>query len=71
MVTIISVHERRVVARCEGHTNFVTSVAFDDRRKSSARNYRFGSVGEDGRILFVSHPSPRDGGWSELMHDAH
>lgn len=70
LLTIISFHERRIVARCQGHTNYVTSVAFDDRRKSSARCYRFGSVGEDGRILFVSYAYPHDHWWKELMHHA-
>jgi hypothetical protein len=70
LLTIISFHERRIVARCQGHTSYVTSVAFDDRRKSSARCYRFGSVGEDGRILFVSYAYPHDHWWKELMHHA-
>ncbi|KAJ9106016.1 hypothetical protein QFC19_003352 [Naganishia cerealis] len=51
LVTIISPRESRVVARGQGHASYVTSIAFD-RRRSSARSYRFGSVGEDGRVLF-------------------
>ncbi|KAH6640497.1 WD40-repeat-containing domain protein [Chaetomium tenue] len=38
-----------LVARCQGHHSWVTSVAFDPWR-CDERNYRFGSVGEDGRI---------------------
>ncbi|KAJ9125690.1 hypothetical protein QFC22_000653 [Naganishia vaughanmartiniae] len=51
LVTIISPRESRVVARGQGHASYVTSIAFD-RRRSNARAYRFGSVGEDGRVLF-------------------
>ncbi|KAG7286102.1 hypothetical protein NEMBOFW57_008405 [Staphylotrichum longicolle] len=38
-----------LVARCQGHHSWVTSVAFDPWR-CDERNYRFGSVGEDRRI---------------------
>jgi hypothetical protein len=51
LVTIYSPAEGRMVARCQGHSSFVTSIAFD-RKRTNARGYRFGSVGEDGRILF-------------------
>ncbi|KAJ9109355.1 hypothetical protein QFC21_000685 [Naganishia friedmannii] len=51
LVTIVSPRESRVVARGQGHASYVTSIAFD-RRRSNARTYRFGSVGEDGRVLF-------------------
>lgn len=50
LITIFSPTEGRIVARCQGHASFVTQIAFD-RRRSSSRGYRFGSVGEDGRIL--------------------
>jgi hypothetical protein len=53
LITIISPREGRVVARGQGHASYVTSIAFD-RRRSNARTYRFGTVGEDGRLLFVS-----------------
>ncbi|KAH6618100.1 WD40-repeat-containing domain protein [Chaetomium sp. MPI-SDFR-AT-0129] len=38
-----------LIARCQGHHSWVTSVAFDPWRCDD-RNYRFGSVGEDRRI---------------------
>jgi WD40 repeat protein len=42
--------ENMIVARCQGHQSWVTSVAFDPWRCDD-RNYRFGSVGEDSRLL--------------------
>ena len=50
LVTIWSLSERRIVARCPGHHSWVTAVAFDPWRCDD-RNYRFGSVGEDCRLL--------------------
>ncbi len=50
LVSIWSLAERRIVARCPGHHSWVTAVAFDPWR-CDARNYRFGSVGEDRRLL--------------------
>jgi catabolite repression protein CreC len=50
LVSIWSLAERRIVARCQGHHSWVTSVAFDSWRCDD-RNYRFGSVGEDCRLL--------------------
>jgi WD40 repeat protein len=50
LVSIWSVSEKRVVARCEGHHSWVTAVAFDPWR-CGERDYRFGSVGEDCRLL--------------------
>lgn len=43
-----------MVARCQGHSSFVSSVAFDDLR-CDGRTYRFGSVGEDNKIILVSN----------------
>ncbi|KAJ1309513.1 hypothetical protein OPQ81_006287 [Rhizoctonia solani] len=51
LVTVLSPWEQRVVARCQGHLSFVSSVAFDASRIDS-RTYRFGSVGEDNRLIF-------------------
>lgn len=51
LVTIYSARESRVVARCQGHTGFVTCIAFDPTMRSEGRGYRFGSVGEDGKLL--------------------
>lgn len=50
LVSIWSLSERRIVARCSGHHSWVTAVAFDPWR-CDGRNYRFGSVGEDRRLL--------------------
>lgn len=50
LVSIWSLAERRIVARCPGHHSWVTAVAFDPWR-CDGRNYRFGSVGEDRRLL--------------------
>ncbi|KAF8913527.1 WD40-repeat-containing domain protein [Mucidula mucida] len=50
LLTIFSPWEQRVVARCQGHSSFVTSVAFDDLR-CDGRTYRFGSVGEDNKLI--------------------
>lgn len=50
LVSIWSLAERRIVARCPGHHSWVTAVAFDPWR-CDHRNYRFGSVGEDRRLL--------------------
>ena len=53
LVTVYSPWERRVVARCQGHSSFITSAAFDESR-CNGRTYRFGSVGEDCRLILVS-----------------
>jgi len=50
LVSIWSVTESVIVARCQGHQSWVTAVAFDPWRCDD-RNYRFGSVGEDCRLL--------------------
>ncbi|EGX54316.1 hypothetical protein TWF173_006237 [Orbilia oligospora] len=50
LISIWSFADRRIVARCSGHHSWVTSVSFDPWR-CDARTYRFGSVGEDGRLL--------------------
>lgn len=41
---------RTIVARCEGHQSWVSGLAFDPF-KSDEKVYRFGSVGEDTRLL--------------------
>ncbi|ORX37128.1 WD40-repeat-containing domain protein [Kockovaella imperatae] len=48
LITIYSARETRVVARCQGHSAFVTNIAFDYSRGGG---YRFGSVGEDGKLV--------------------
>lgn len=50
LVSIWSIADGVLVARCQGHTSWVTDVRFDPWR-CDERNYRFGSVGEDCRLL--------------------
>ena len=50
LVTVWSLNDRRIVARCVGHASWVAHVAFDPWR-CDGRDYRFGSVGEDQRLL--------------------
>jgi len=52
LLTIFSPWEQRVVARCQGHSSFVSAVAFDELR-CDGRTYRFGSVGEDNKLILV------------------
>ncbi|POR31494.1 Putative catabolite repression protein creC [Tolypocladium paradoxum] len=49
LISIWSLAESALVARCQGHQSWVTALAFDPWRCDD-RNYRFGSVGEDGRL---------------------
>ena len=57
LVNIFSPWEQRVIARCQGHSSFLSALAFDDLR-CDGRTYRFGSVGEDNKLIFVRHVSP-------------
>ncbi|KAH8548815.1 WD40 repeat-like protein [Umbelopsis sp. PMI_123] len=50
LVTIWAFREQRIVARCQGHSSWVTSVAFDSYR-CDENVYRFGSVGEDAKLI--------------------
>ncbi|KAL0946567.1 hypothetical protein HGRIS_012770 [Hohenbuehelia grisea] len=50
LITIFSPWEQRVIARCQGHSSFVSAVAFDELR-CDGRTYRFGSVGEDNKLI--------------------
>ena len=50
LVSIWSAEEGTLVARCQGHQSWVVDVKFDPWR-CDERNYRFGSVGEDCRLL--------------------
>ena len=52
LITIYSPWEQRVVARCQGHSSFVSGLAFDEMR-CDGRTYRFGSVGEDNKLILV------------------
>lgn len=49
LVTIWSFVERRIIARCHGHSSFITGVSFDSFT-SDDFNYRFGSISEDGKL---------------------
>lgn len=49
LISIWHVPESALIARCQGHHSWVTSVAFDPWRCDD-KNYRFGSVGEDRRL---------------------
>ncbi|GAM84850.1 hypothetical protein ANO11243_028520 [Dothideomycetidae sp. 11243] len=50
LVSIWSFADGALVARCQGHSSWVRDVKFDPWR-CDERNYRFGSVGEDCRLL--------------------
>ncbi|KAF4504699.1 hypothetical protein G6O67_008115 [Ophiocordyceps sinensis] len=49
LISIWSLADSALVARCQGHQSWVSALAFDPWRCDD-RNYRFGSVGEDGRL---------------------
>ena len=49
LISIWSLADSTLAARCQGHQSWVTALAFDPWRCDD-RNYRFGSVGEDGRL---------------------
>ncbi|ORX61355.1 WD40 repeat-like protein [Hesseltinella vesiculosa] len=51
LVTIWGMAEKRIVARCQGHKSWVTGVAFDAFRCDEGNLYRFGSVGEDCKLM--------------------
>ncbi len=57
LVNIFSPWEQRVIARCQGHSSFLSALAFDDLR-CDGRTYRFGSVGEDNKLILVKQVSP-------------
>lgn len=50
LVTIWSLADRSIMARCSGHDSYVTAVAFDPWRCDD-KTYRFGSVGADCKLL--------------------
>ncbi|KAK2848491.1 hypothetical protein FQN49_005673 [Arthroderma sp. PD_2] len=50
LVSIWSFPERKIIARCQGHNSWVSCVEFDPWRCDD-RTYRFGSVGDDCRLL--------------------
>jgi catabolite repression protein CreC len=50
LVSIWSLNERQIIARCQGHDSWVTAVSFDHWR-CDERSYRFGSVGDDCKLL--------------------
>lgn len=50
LVSIWSIADSSLVARCQGHNSWITDVAFDAWRCDET-SYRFGSVGQDCRLL--------------------
>ncbi|OBZ84475.1 hypothetical protein A0J61_07472, partial [Choanephora cucurbitarum] len=50
LVTIWAFREQRIIARCQGHKSWVSSVAFDPWR-CDEKVYRFASVGEDAKLI--------------------
>jgi catabolite repression protein CreC len=73
MVSIFSVPERRLVGRGQGHHSWVTGLAFDPII-STDRAYRFGSVGDDGKLLLWELSSgtlvmPKQVGNAKPSHD--
>ncbi|KAK0555191.1 hypothetical protein OC845_000327 [Tilletia horrida] len=53
LITVWAPREGRIIARCQGHSSFVTSIGFDLWRwRPEERSYRFASVGEDCKIIF-------------------
>ncbi|KAG0701516.1 hypothetical protein DFH29DRAFT_806171, partial [Suillus ampliporus] len=52
--TILSPWEQRVVARRQGQSSFVSS----DELRCDGRTYRFGSVGEDNKLILVRSQHP-------------
>jgi Ras family protein T1 len=50
LVSIWSLWEHKIIARCQGHSSWVSCVAFDPWG-CDERNYRFGSVGDDCKLL--------------------
>ncbi|KAI8881923.1 WD40 repeat-like protein [Backusella circina FSU 941] len=50
LVTIWAFREQRIVARCQGHSSWITDIAFDPYR-CDEKIYRFASVGEDGKLI--------------------
>ena len=50
LVSIWSFEDRALVARCLGHRSWVTALSFDAWR-CDGQSYRFGSVGEDCRLI--------------------
>ncbi|CAO3644822.1 unnamed protein product [Cunninghamella echinulata] len=57
LVTIWAFREQRIIARCQGHSSWVTSVAFDPWR-CDERVYRFASVGEDAKLILWDFSVP-------------
>ncbi|KAG0144661.1 hypothetical protein CROQUDRAFT_659726 [Cronartium quercuum f. sp. fusiforme G11] len=51
LVTVYSLLDKRVLARCQGHSSFVSGVAYDPWM-SDERSSRFASVSEDCKLIF-------------------
>ncbi len=51
-MSVWSLADRDIVARCEGHSSWVMDVSFDPfMPEASSGRYRFGSVGQDAKLL--------------------
>lgn len=50
LVSIWCPAEERIIARCEGHTSWVSAVAWDELMCKDGR-YRLGSAGQDAKLL--------------------
>ncbi|KAK4922808.1 hypothetical protein LTR66_016574 [Elasticomyces elasticus] len=50
LLSLWSLQDRALVARCRGHDSWVTGIAFDPWRCDD-KNYGFGSVGDDCKLL--------------------
>ncbi|KAJ2492179.1 hypothetical protein IWW37_001627 [Coemansia sp. RSA 2050] len=51
LITIWSVYDQSVVARCQGHESWVRDIAFDPMGHEDESTYRFMSVGDDAKLL--------------------
>lgn len=51
LVTIWSFSNKKIIARCHGHSSFVSSVSFD-KRNCDGNSISFVSVGFDGNLIF-------------------
>lgn len=61
LISIFSVSEQRLLARCQGHASYVGNIKFEDFAPTGASTSdlrravapRFASVGDDGRLVLV------------------
>lgn len=73
LACVWSPFEQRIVARCEGHSSFLTGLSFDAWRCDN-RAQRFASVSEDCRLIFWDLSSAalqRPKGHLHQLHHSH